>query len=711
MKDKWKKIDPHTLQLVLCILVGVIINTGPAFGVNKLGLPLFLDTIGTIAVSAIGGAFPGIAVAMLSNVVCGIFNPLSVYFGIVNVLMSLLTIYFVSRGRLKKAGEGFLFILALAAVSGGLGALFQWLLIGAPQHAEVENASHTLARILNIPVFPAFLLVNFVVNFVDKGISAGLAHFVLRLVPRRERQAIRETKWRQKPLSDEELKSNRLQSEKTKHSLQGRMFWMLFTAAATLTIVMAWISVQIYFENTKKDHIESARQAVRTAASFIDPDMVDTYLEEGEAADGYLQTERLLYSVRDNANGVQYLYAIKIMEDGCHFIFDLDTEDTPSLDPGYVADFEEAFLPYLPALFAGEEIEPIESDDISGWVLTVYYPVRDNMGNCVCYVGADMSMSYLSGYVKDFLLRAALGFSGFFILILSFGLWISKTYLVYPINSMAACTSNFVYDRDNQDSMQDNVKRIKKLEIQTDDELEHLYDVLCTMTSDMSQQMQDIDHYSKTVAQMQNGLIITMADMVENRDRDTGAHVQKTAAYVRIILEGLKRKGYYAKKLTPKYMSDVEMSAPLHDVGKINISDAILNKPGKLTDEEYEIMKTHTTAGKEIMERAISTVRGENYLKEARNMAAYHHERWDGKGYPDGLYGEVIPLSARIMAVADVFDALSSKRVYKPAMPLEKALAIIEEGAGTQFDPKCVEVFLDSLDEVKRVLQKYNGVS
>jgi HD-GYP domain-containing protein (c-di-GMP phosphodiesterase class II) len=152
------------------------------------------------------------------------------------------------------------------------------------------------------------------------------------------------------------------------------------------------------------------------------------------------------------------------------------------------------------------------------------------------------------------------------------------------------------------------------------------------------------------------------------------------------------------------------MSAPLHDVGKINISDTILNKPGKLTEEEYEIMKLHTVYGKEIMEKAITTVKGENYLKEARNMAAYHHERWDGKGYPEGLHGEVIPLSARIMAVADVFDALTSPRVYKPAFPLEKALQILEEGSGTQFDPKCVNAFMDALPEVKQVLRKYQNM-
>ena len=213
---------------------------------------------------------------------------------------------------------------------------------------------------------------------------------------------------------------------------------------------------------------------------------------------------------------------------------------------------------------------------------------------------------------------------------------------------------------------------------------------------------------SESTAMMQDGLIITMADMVENRDSDTGAHIQKTAAYVKIIVEGLVKKGYYPEKITPKFVSDVVRSAPLHDVGKINIPDNVLNKPGKLTPEEFEIMKTHTIHGKKIIENAISTVNGENYLKEARNMASYHHERWDGKGYPEGLHGEVIPLSARIMAVADVFDALTSPRVYKPAFPLDEALEILKDGSGKQFDPKCVEVFFEALPEVKVILRKYN---
>ncbi|MBP3266598.1 MAG: HD domain-containing protein, partial [Clostridiales bacterium] len=274
-----------------------------------------------------------------------------------------------------------------------------------------------------------------------------------------------------------------------------------------------------------------------------------------------------------------------------------------------------------------------------------------------------------------------------------------------PVAGMTRYAEEIAYMDDS--IYEQKLKKMESLDVRTGDELELLYNALCKMTGDTVRQMNDLKRQSDEISKMQNGLIVLMADMVESRDSDTGAHIQKTAAYVRIILNGLKRNGYYIEKLTPKYMSDVEMSAPLHDIGKINIPDAVLNKPGKLTDEEFAIMKSHTTAGRDIIAKAISTVEGDTYLKEALNMAAYHHERWDGRGYPEGLHGEVIPLSARVMSVADVFDALVSPRIYKPPFPLEKALDIIREGAGAQFDPKCVEVFMESLPEVIKIMNKY----
>ena len=180
--------------------------------------------------------------------------------------------------------------------------------------------------------------------------------------------------------------------------------------------------------------------------------------------------------------------------------------------------------------------------------------------------------------------------------------------------------------------------------------------------------------------------------------------MRKTAAYVRIILEQLQEEGVYPGIIDSIYIDDVSNSAPLHDVGKIAVPDSILNKPGKLTAEEFEQMKQHTVAGREVIDKAISLVSDSGELEEARNLASCHHEKWNGTGYPYGLRGEdIIPLSARVMAVADVFDALVSRRSYKEPFPYDKAVRIIEEGAGSHFDPKVVEAFLHAQDKVKEV--------
>ena len=175
---------------------------------------------------------------------------------------------------------------------------------------------------------------------------------------------------------------------------------------------------------------------------------------------------------------------------------------------------------------------------------------------------------------------------------------------------------------------------------------------------------------------------------------------------MKLILELLREKGLYQETITNEYIKDVYNSAPLHDVGKIKVPDAILNKPGRLTEEEFEDMKKHTTAGKEIIERAMDLVGDTGYLSEALNLATHHHEKWDGSGYPDGLKGEEIPLSARVMAVSDVFDALVSVRSYKKPFTFEKAMEIIEEGKGSHFDPVIAQVFLDNKDKVRAISEE-----
>ncbi|MCM1328696.1 MAG: HD domain-containing protein [Ruminococcus sp.] len=202
--------------------------------------------------------------------------------------------------------------------------------------------------------------------------------------------------------------------------------------------------------------------------------------------------------------------------------------------------------------------------------------------------------------------------------------------------------------------------------------------------------------YYERMSHMQSGMIAFMAEVVESRDDNTGGHIRRTAEYVKSIAEEMKRRGTYAGVLTEQYLKDMTVAAPLHDIGKIHIPDAVLNKAGKLTDEEFAVMKTHTTAGEKLLVHAKEELGESDYLNTAIEMAAYHHEWWNGKGYPYGISGEEIPLCARIMAVADVYDALISKRCYKNAMPIEKACAIIREESGTHFDPEVVAAFFAS---------------
>ena len=199
------------------------------------------------------------------------------------------------------------------------------------------------------------------------------------------------------------------------------------------------------------------------------------------------------------------------------------------------------------------------------------------------------------------------------------------------------------------------------------------------------------------IEKIQQSVITSLATVVEERDENTGSHISRTVQYVQSLIEDMRRQERYAG-LTEDYCKNVILAAPMHDIGKIRIPDAILNKPGRLTNEEFELMKKHAVYGAEIIEKTMRYVEDEAYFTVARNIARYHHERWDGKGYPSELRGEDIPLEARIMALADVYDALVSERVYKKAFSKEKARQIIEEGRDTQFDPELAALFLQCVD-------------
>lgn len=204
------------------------------------------------------------------------------------------------------------------------------------------------------------------------------------------------------------------------------------------------------------------------------------------------------------------------------------------------------------------------------------------------------------------------------------------------------------------------------------------------------------------IAELKNSIVSVIADLVESRDKITGGHIERTTMFLRIIIDAMMENHIYSGEIIDWDVDLVTSSARLHDVGKINVSDLILNKPGKLTPEEFEDMRRHAAEGEQIIGRIVAKTGEEDFLSHAKLFAGYHHERWDGTGYPCGLKGEDIPLQGRIMAIADVYDALISERPYKKAFTYEEAVKIIMEGRETQFDPVLTDLFFSVADKFSK---------
>jgi len=221
--------------------------------------------------------------------------------------------------------------------------------------------------------------------------------------------------------------------------------------------------------------------------------------------------------------------------------------------------------------------------------------------------------------------------------------------------------------------------------------------------------IEDIIHErTLQLVQLQDSVVSVLANMVENRDKETGDHIERTSMYIRILIDGMKVNGLYFDELNSWDVEKIIISARMHDLGKISISDSIINKPGKLTIEEFEIMKSHTTIGEKIIDEIIAQNGEVDFLNYAKLFAGFHHERWDGKGYPRGVKELDIPLQGRIMAIADVYDALVSERPYKKPFLHDEAVKIIMESTGMQYDPKIAEVFFELKDKFAEIAMGKN---
>lgn len=237
--------------------------------------------------------------------------------------------------------------------------------------------------------------------------------------------------------------------------------------------------------------------------------------------------------------------------------------------------------------------------------------------------------------------------------------------------------------------------------VQTHLELKHARDRLRQDNVVLESELSRSEHDNRAV---QDVTIRAMARLAETRDNETGNHILRTQAYVQSLAWRARSHPRFASYLTPRAIELIAKSAPLHDIGKVGIPDRILLKPGRLDSDEWAVMRSHVRLGAEAIERAVADIHEPiDFLDYARDIVLYHHERWDGGGYPEGLAGDAIPLPARLMALADVFDALCSRRVYKAPIPTERVYQILQGERGRHFDPDLLDLFLEGYDEFCRI--------
>ena len=216
-----------------------------------------------------------------------------------------------------------------------------------------------------------------------------------------------------------------------------------------------------------------------------------------------------------------------------------------------------------------------------------------------------------------------------------------------------------------------------------------------------------LEERTAKLEQYHRSIMMVLSDVVENRDQNTGGHIERTTRYIKILAEALIERDVCAYELSAWDLDVFSAFALLHDVGKIGVSDLILNKPGKLTEQEFEVMKNHVQNGERIIDQVIARTGDNTFLNNAKLFALYHHENWDGTGYPYGLKGEKIPIQGRIMAIADVYDALISKRPYKKGLTHQQAVDIMMKDSGKRFDPRMMAVFLEISDKFYAVAASY----
>ncbi len=460
-------------NLVALVLLGIAINVGGNQLASLLNLPIFMDAIGTILVAVLGGYIPGMMVGFATNLIASFSDADMLYFGVVNILIAIVCAYFSSKGFFEKIYKVIFVVPALVGRSGVLASFMSW--IRDAINTMDENAQVGWGSYKSFAAgFVEYLLNDIVREFLDKGIAVIFVFLIVKLLPEKVFLWFKDSNntWF---ADDDKTKKNR-------RSVKTKIIVVILLGIFLVSAVSAVISYHLFKSSTIKERVRMAEGVLAMASEVLDPDKVDDFLEQGEKAPGYDETINIMYWIRDSYPDVEFLYGYRIQEDGCHVVFDLDTEGLEADEPGTVLEFDKTFNPYKEQLLKGDEVEPIISNDKFGYLLTVYKPIYNKEGKCVCYIGTDYSMNVIREFGIRFILRLVAILAGFFTIILLAAISIVNGSIIRPINIIARMTNSFTYD--TREARQQNVEKMRSLSIDTGDEIENLYRVFLKNTEE-----------------------------------------------------------------------------------------------------------------------------------------------------------------------------------------------------------------------------------
>ena len=500
MNEKVEDLYGGHIRKGLCLALlcggGILLNFLGSFISARTGIPLYLDAIGTVPVAVIGGYMPGLFTSVVSSLLKGFMDPPSIYYSVLNVMIALTSSYFAGKKWLKKFSGIAGLCVTLSVIGGMLGSLLTWFLYGFAGESVTSEAALFFHETVGMSAQLSQFLGDYLIDLLDKTVSVIIMLLIVKVLPERIKEYYRSIATVKAHISPEELREADHSSCRGA-SLRVKLVSLLILAPLAVAVVTTTISFILYRNTSEDDHKSLGIGVAKLSSSVLDGNKMDEFLELGEEAEGYAETEDLLYRVRESSPEILYVYVYRIMEDGCHVIFDLDTEELPGAEPGEVIAFDDSFLPYIPALLSGERIDPIISRGQYGWLMTAYEPVYDSSGRCVAYAAADISMNRVRDGEYAFLVRELSLFMGIFLLILAVGLWFARHSITIPINAMAYSVKRFAENID--EASEENVDRVRALDITTGDEIENLYLAFLKMSEDSMRYVEDIETQNQKI--------------------------------------------------------------------------------------------------------------------------------------------------------------------------------------------------------------------